>query len=292
MTYKMRFTFLLGLFFLISFSSIGQVQIGFGGIYTKRMGEFKNSSYKDGYGAMFSLYTGSVLPKSYPFKLRLGFVVNGSNAGSEKFEVETIEPANNTAKIRYKNNNNAMYWGVRLEKKVRNFAFYGDLLYGERKLYSIRKLQLLDDPDENYEDESDNVTESNRVFFGLGGGVSYYLTKNTMLDFNLNYTISKSFTYLDLATLKQDGNQICYEYRTAKSSDVLTFNVGVKFNLVGLGASLNSNGSGSSTSGSSINNSNSGSTTRPRKSPVKKKRKKKIKVKTNPGSGGSGSHNS
>ena len=290
MTYKMKITLLLSVFLLISFSSIAQVQIGFGGIYTKRMGEFKNSSYKDGYGAMFSLYSMSVLPKSAPFKLRLGFVVNGSIAGSEKFEVETIEPANNTAKIRYKNNNNAMYWGVRLEKKVSSFAFYGDLLYGNRNLHSLRKVQLLDDPEENYEDESDRVTESNRVFFGIGGGVSYYVTKNTMLDFSVNYTMSKSFTYLDLATLKQDGNQICYEYRTAKSSDVLTFNVGAKFNLVGLGAYLNSSnayGSGSSTSGNSSN-------TRPKRSPTKKKarQKKKIKVKTNPGGGGSGSHNS
>ena len=289
---KKAFT-LIGVFFLAIFSSMGQVQIGFGGIYTMRMGEFKESNYKDGYGAMFSIYTGSVLPKSSPVKLRIGLGFNGSTAGSKKYEVETIDPADNTAKIRFKNNNNAMYWGVRLEKKFDRIAIYGDALYGMRNLHSLRKLQLLDDPEDLYEDESDRVTESKRVFYGFGGGLAYYMTKNAMLDFSVSYTISKGFTYLDMTTLEQDLNQICYKYNTSNSSNVLTFNLGLKFNLIGIGARNSSTGSsGNSTSNNSTTRNSNNST---RKQPVKKekKKKKKIKVKTNPGGGGSkGGNNS
>ena len=254
------------------------------------MGEFKNSNYKDGYGAMFSLYSSSLLPKKSPVKLRIGFGINGSNAGSEKYEVETSVPANNTAKIRFKNNNNAAFWGLRLEKKFSRIAVYGDGVYGTRNLHSIRKIQLLDDPEENYEDEVTRVTESKRVFFGFGAGLSYYLTENVMLDFSALYTKSNSFTYLSLVSLEQDLNQICYKYETAKSSDVLTFNLGFKFNLVGLSNknSSNSGNSGSSTSSSSSNNGSSNDSGSTKKSPVKKAPKKKIKIKTNPGGGGSG----
>jgi len=279
----MKVAILIGVFLLTTFSSVGQVQIGFGGIYTKRMGEFNNSTFKDGYGAVFSIYTGSLLPKEYPFKLRIGLGFNGSFSGSEKYEVETIDPADNTAKIKFNNRNNAMYWGVRLEKKINKIAVYADLLYGQRILFSIRELKLLDDPESIYDDELDRVTESKRVFFGIGGGLSYYLTKNSMLDFSVNYTKSKSFTYLDLTTIEQDLNQICYKYSTSKSSDVLTFNIGVKFNLVGLGHWL---ASGWETPSSSSNNNNTrNSSNSKKKEPVKKKAKKKIKIKTNPGGG-------
>lgn len=277
---------------LFGFSSTvkSQVQIGFGGIYTMPMGEFRNSSYKNGVGGMFQLYTGSLLPKSNPLKIRLGFGINGSNAGSEKFEVETIDPADNTAKLRYKNNNNAAYWAVRLENRLFDrVAVFGDVMYGTRNLHSLRKLELLEDPEDEYEDETHRITESRRVFYGFGLGFSYYLTNNVMLDVHGSYTFSKSFTYLKMESLKQDLNQICYTYETAKSSDVLTINLGLKFNLVGLNSSRRSSsgGSTSSNNNNSTRNNNTGNNNN-NDSNNNKKEKKKVKVKTNPGGGGTG----
>lgn len=290
---KKIFSLTLNLFSLLIFFPLqtsAQVQIGAGGIYTMPMGEFRESSYKNGIGAGFQLFTGSILSKNNPLKLRLGFGITGSNAGGEKYEVETVEPADNMAKLHFKNNNNAAYWAVRLESQVQDrISIYGDVMYGTRNLHSLRKLELLEDPNEEYEKENDRITESRRVFYGFGLGVSYYLTKNVMLDIYGNYTFSKSFTYLAMHTLKQDVNQICYAYETTKSSDVLTLSIGMKFNLVGLRSSSRS-GSSSSSSNSINNNNNTNNDTNSdtkNKKKTKTKEKKKVKVKTNPGSGGS-----
>ncbi len=221
--------------------SLGQTKVNRGslgiGIHAAcPQSDLKTIEYDDGWGFNFS-YLSRKFPYQEPINFQIGARMDFGNMQSKTFDVELATPTPDDGEMRVKNNMYGLFLVGRINindnNKVTPFA---NVLIGHRN-YSTGSTITANNPQLNPDYES--VAYNNRIIFtkrfhyGVSLGVSYKANDNISLESSITYTIGDKGAVQPLADVTQEvgRNEVHYDYKTAKKTDMLLINLGVRFEL-------------------------------------------------------------